>query len=126
MTKWTTAPVDTTPDTRLVSWLVIQLPDGTRHILGTSMATMKRAVSEPVEVFDFEQLRAITRDGHVYELAGFCVEFDDADSVWTTWVQANHIEAYVDVTDEVWQAHRPALHLRAVADGSQSDEGDAS
>lgn len=112
MTQWTTAPVDTTP--------------GTRHILGTSMATLQRAVSEPVEVFDLESLRVITRDGHVYELAGFCVEFDDADSVWTSWVQAKRIEAFADVTDEVWRAHRPALHFRAAADGSQSDEGDAS
>lgn len=123
MTKWTTAPIESTPEMRLLSWLVFELPDGTRHIVGTSMGTLERSVSDTIEVFDVERLRAITRDGRTLELAGFCVEFDDADDIWGRFMREHDIDTFVDVTDEVWAAYMAAFKASVTAEDAKPSGG---
>lgn len=123
MTPWTTAPIEATPDTRLLSWLVLELPDGSRHIVGTSLATPGRSVSDAVEAFDLERLRAITREGRVIELAGFCVEFNDADDVWGSFMREHDIDNFIDVSDNVWLAYEAAVKSSVTAEGAAPADG---
>jgi len=93
------------PETTLVGWQVMQLPDGDRHLVGYAIEAREGRVSSRVETFDPSRLRAVTGSGRVYRLNGHPGGNSDAEYVWRRWQRINAVSDYDDVTQQVWAAH---------------------
>lgn len=98
----------TGPSTKtLEEWRVIEVPfDGadvawTRHVIGWRRDGAIGQVSSPVEVFDPQALRLVTRSGQIYQLDGPPGLNVAAYAAWNRWLRLNKIEGQWDVTDEV-------------------------
>ena len=104
---WLLACIDQEPAKTLDAWMVLEVPfDGaqqpwTRHLVGFRREGCKGQVSSPVEVFDPNSRRAMTRSGQVYELGPRPGVNADAFALWARWKHRNGIAHERDVTDEV-------------------------
>lgn len=112
MPIWSVNPVADEPETQLAAWQVMEVPDGSRHLVGYALNAREGRVSTAVQQFDAERLRAVTRSGRVYELVGRPGCDSDADYVWALWRSLNKVEAFTDVTEAVWAAHVVAIAAR--------------
>ena len=86
-------------------WNVVQLEDGSRHIVGFIEENRDGRVSSPVANLDTVTLEVRTLTGRRYVLQGPPGEHLDANYVWTQWARIYGIETCTLVTDEVWRMH---------------------
>ncbi len=105
MPIWNVEPVADQPDLSLVSWQVMQVPDGGRHFVGYCPENREGRASSVIELMDLERLQGITSSGRVYQLKGKPGWNPDAEHTWRRWCAINSVTAYEDVTAEVWKAH---------------------
>lgn len=105
MPIWTVLPIVQEPETRLRSWRVIELLDGSRHLVGYATDAREGRTSSAIREFDVGLLRAVTASGRVYELVGPPSVDPDADYVWARWRRINDIDEFADVTAQVWGQH---------------------
>jgi hypothetical protein len=112
---WRIGPVEQEPNKTLDAWLVLEVPfDGptqpwTRHFVGFRLEGTKGQVSAPIEVFDPNSRRAVTRSGAVYELGPRSGLNADAVAVWGLWKRKFGILEERDVTVHV-EALLSGLH----------------
>ena len=103
MTVWVASPVATVPVVRLGRWRVYEAADtGHRHFAGCNLDRGTGRVSTAITAYEATTHRGCTQSGRVYELTGAPALDSDADAeyVWQAWCALNHVNAYVDVTDE--------------------------
>lgn len=105
MAIWNVEPVADQPDLSLVSWQVMQVPDGGRHFVGYCPENREGRASSVIELMDLERLQGITSSARVYRLRGKPGWNPDAEHVWRRWAAINEVTAWQDVTAEVWRAH---------------------
>lgn len=106
---WTTEPVAKAPHVELAAWRVMQLPDGTRHFVGTNLLENSSGrVSSRIVNFDAARATAITDSGRAYLLVGPDGRSGDSDYVWRRWVEQEDVAEWLDVTTEVVEDIRNA------------------
>ncbi len=114
MPIWTTTPVEMTPRLRLTGWLVVELPDSTRHLVGWNSTEGEGRVSSRIESFDPATGQAVTKTGRVYQLVGFPGAGGDALYTWSAWCRINKVSTFTDVTADVWaEMQASATRVRA-------------
>lgn len=95
-------PVTVEPDLAIYSWMVNELPNGDRHLVGNIRNGHDGRVTS--KIMDYAANVITTRSGRRYYLcgpaaAGLSV---NADYVWKMWCRYNHIDpdSATDVSDE--------------------------
>lgn len=104
-----TIPVTHQPTLTLERWSIYELPDRDRHLVGRAVENRERQVSSRIEQFDVKAMYGVTSTGRVYKLEGSPGRNSDAEYTWNQWQRYNDVEAFVDVSDEVWVAHQKPL-----------------
>lgn len=120
MSIWEVNPVAVEPETRLHTWRVMELPDGSRHLVGCALPAREGRTSSEVLQFDVQQLRAVTGSGRVYELVGPPGHDDDAMYVWDRWRRIYELVEFTDVTELVWAEHLAADGTQVGGAGAKS------
>lgn len=120
MSVWKVNAVADEPETRLLSWRVMELTDGSRHLVGYAVPAREGRTSSVVEEFDIGRLRAVTGSGRVYKLVGPPGHDSDALYVWDRWRRINEVAEFTDITTRVWSEHLAAVAERARSRGTQS------
>ncbi len=105
MSVWNVAPVAQEPQTQLLQWRVMALPDGSRHLVGYASPVREGRTSSEILQFDIDQLRAVTGSGRVYALVGPPGHDGDAMYVWAVWRRLNEVDDFDDVSEQVWAEH---------------------
>lgn len=98
---WKPASVTQEPETQLTSWRVFEVTNESgraTHFIG--YAGYEGRVSSPVQTYDPETKRGITRSDRVYELVGASGNNSDALYVWGRWLSLNHNPEHNDVTEK--------------------------
>lgn len=105
MPVWTTIPVAHQPTLTLERWSIFELPDGDRHLVGWAVENREGRVSSEIEQFDVKKMCGVTSTGRVYRLKGNPGRNSDAEYTWNQWRRYNDVEAFADVSGEVWDAY---------------------
>lgn len=99
---WVIGPVEESPHVELAAWRVMQLVDGSRHLVGTSLGDNSAGrVSSRIVCFDALRSAAVTDSGRVYQLVGAPGRSSDNDYVWARWVEQAELFGWMDVTSVV-------------------------
>lgn len=94
MGVWKPDGVDIEPEITLSSFAVMELPDGSRHLVGRRMDEDTGRVSSSVVTVDAEKRVAITRSGRLYRLGQAMAELTgEATYVWGVWCDLNGVDA---------------------------------
>ena len=109
---WTVASVKDVPEIHLADWQVMQLPNGSRHLVGCNMTSMIGRVSSSIVAFDSLTRRAESASGRVYQLQGRTGSDGDGQYVWRFWCSARDIATFDDVSAQV-QAEIDAVQASA-------------
>lgn len=88
------------PETTLQKWTVIEIPKGTRHLVG--WARYEGRVTTAIKIYDSSTQLVRTMSGRVYQLVGEPGYDADADWVLAGWLYVNGLkrEDIKDVTSE--------------------------
>lgn len=105
MPVWTVTPVEDQPELTLLSWQVVQLPNGDRHFAGYCTQNREGRASSFVVEMDLQRMRGLTSSGRVYELRGRPGWNSDAEYIWKRWASINEVHEWEDVSKEVWANH---------------------
>ena len=102
MSIWATLPVDVQPSLSLMDWMVYELPDGDRHLVGFCPENAEGRVSSRISLFDKSAMCAVTGSGRVYKLVGKPGNsfHSDAHYTWQRWCKMWGVEGYEDVSGE--------------------------
>lgn len=92
MSIWKTTPIDQTPEIRLSSWSVFELPNGDRHFVGYNETEHEGRVSSMIMTFDPGTMKGVTRSGRVYQLVGPPGYSTDGTYVWYRWCNINDVD----------------------------------
>ena len=106
MPIWETIPVIDQPELTLDGWCIYELPDGDRHLVGWAIENREGRVSSRIEQFDVRKMCGVTSSGRVYKLKGTPAGNSDAEYTWNRWRDINDVDAFVDVSREVWDEHK--------------------
>lgn len=109
MPVWTTIPVTDQPELTLERWSIYELPDGDRHFVGWAIENREGRVSSRIDQFDVKAMCGVTSSGRVYKLNGNPGRNSDAEYTWNQWRRYNDVDAFEDVSNEVWVAHEKSL-----------------
>ena len=99
---WASSTIEQTPQVDLADWRVMQLADGSRHLVGTNLTEgMTGRVSSRVVALDSAHALAKTKSGRVYKLHGPPGRTQDADYTWHRWLKQMGSPSWADVTSTV-------------------------
>lgn len=103
MPVWALAPVEQDPEVTLTHWVVLELPNGDRHLVGFESFGRdgQGRVSSKIVTFDKDKMQAVTRSGRVYKLSGQPGWNADAEYVWNKWKIINSVTDFKNVTSEI-------------------------
>ena len=111
---WASCTIEQMPHVDLADWRVMQLADGSRHLVGTSITEGETGrVSSRVVALDSAHALAKTNSGRVYKLHGPPGRTQDADYTWHRWLKQVGSPSWMDVTPAVLGV----LHGRSNGDG---------
>jgi hypothetical protein len=101
---WKPASVQEEPEVSLVRWRVFEVDFGsldgkTIHFVGSHESFGGGRVCSPVQTYDPETKRGITRSGRIYELIRNAGYDSDAEYVWGMWLKRNGNPKYVEITE---------------------------
>ena len=114
MTLYMTRPVGEQPTLTMSNWNVVELEDGSRHLVGFIEENRDGRVSSPVASLDTASLEVRTRTGRRYILHGPPGEHLDANYVWTHWARIYDLKTWTSVTDEIWEVHMGHRHAHCI------------
>jgi len=99
---WTSTSIDEAPEIELSAWRVMQLVDGSRHLVGTNLTEDSTGrVSSRIVSLDAGRVTAVTDSGRVYRLVGGHGQSTDSNYVWRRWLRSIGSPASMDVTETV-------------------------
>lgn len=96
---WAVPDVASEPAIRLSDWRVVELEEGTRHLIGWNEDGQEGRVSSAIEAFDAKTGRFWTHSGRCYELVGANGWSEDAVWLWQRWCRARGLSQVGDVTE---------------------------
>ena len=105
MAIWRPAPVSEEPELVMTNWQVFRVNgdfDGmgeTDHLVGRVSYSGGR-VTSPIQSFDREAMKIVTRSGRVYHLKGPSGFSSDGDYVRQVWLNHAGLTDFVDITHE--------------------------
>lgn len=126
---WAAASVEATPTVELAAWRLMQLVDGSRHLVGTSRQDGDSGrVSSRLLALDATKAAAITEIGRVYSLVGRLGRSGDSDYAWGRWLVELGSPVWMDVTRAVeFEIERGRMsHDQGIDVGAVLNELDAS
>jgi hypothetical protein len=99
---WASRTIEQAPHVDLADWRVMQVADGSRHLVGTSLNERETGrVSSRVVALDSSHALANTKSGRVYKLHGPPGRTQDADYTWHRWLEQMGSPSWTDVTSTV-------------------------
>lgn len=108
MALWSVSPITEEPEMTLSRWKVYLVQANfsgagdTIHFVGdTNYYRTEARVTSPINNFDKNAKKGISRSGRVYRLVGKSTSLStDAKYVWANWLAKNGNPDYIDFSDQ--------------------------